>query len=387
LPTDSAPFDNNAGELALSFKLAKGVDIAGTVFGADHKPLPNATVYIVAGNRPLQLQSHGTVADWGQTIAPVQTDAQGHFGFAPQADAFALVCVTPDGYARLDVPSLHPEKTPPGMPAQPVSPPATRPSSYDLTLQSWGTIKGKLKVGSKPGAHMQLGLQLENGGVYGQPQVYLDYQTITDADGSFTFDDVPPGKVQVVKIIRVADSQNFSAGVAVDVKPGETASVNMGGTGRPINGKIAIPASFPHGNWMAWNASLHPHMANLKGPPIPLSIRMGSVEARRKWYEQWMKTPEGKTFMEAQKKMVRNGWSNIQFAVQPDGSFHIDDVPAGSYDLSMQFFPADVMHHGTWNHPLGAVQKKIEIPAMPGGRSDEALDIGIIAVTPPPAVQ
>jgi uncharacterized GH25 family protein len=387
LPSDSAPFNNDAGDLPLAFKLVKGVGVAGTVFGADHKPLADATMHMVLGNRPLQLQSHGNIQDWGQTVTPVQTDAQGHFGFAPQLDAFALVCATPDGYARLDAPALHPEPAPPGVPELAELQPATRPSSYDLILQPWGTVQGKLMIGSKPGAHVELGLQRMNARWNGrQPQVLLDYTLTTDSSGRFTFDHIPPGKILVAKVFRMANSVSFSAAVSVDVKPGETASVSMGGTGQPIVGKITIPSSFPH-NWTAGIASLRPHMTNLKGPDMPLSIRLGSAEAKRKWYADWVKTPEGNAFMAAQTKAMQNGWTNIAFVVQPDSTFHIDDVPAGTYDMFMQFYPDDVMRSGTWDHPLGTVQKQIVIPAMPGGRSDEPLDVGTIPVSPPPTMQ
>ena len=170
----------------------------------------------------------------------------------------------------------------------------------------------------------------------------------------------------------------------MEVKPGETATVKIGGTGRPIVGKFAIPSSFPHDNWLAWKPlSLNLHRTNLKGPDMPLSIRLGSVEAKRKWYEQWAQTNEGKAFVAAQRKAMENIGTNFSFAVQPDGSFRIDDVPAGTYDLTAQFFPANIMNGGDWAHPLGMSLKQVVIPAMPGGRSDEPLDLGTIAVTPP----
>ena len=386
LPADSKAFDNDSGELKLEFKLAKGVGIAGTVFGADHKPLAGVAVYIAVGNRSLQLQKSGTITQSDQGIPPVQTDAQGHFGFSPQADAFELVCATPDGYARLGVPSLHPSKQPPGISGfAPYS--TTRPTSFDLTLQAWGSIKGKLMVGSKPGAHVELALQAVNSNWDGrQPQIYMNDIVTTDSSGQFSFDHVPPGKVMVSKVIRIGSSWNNSAGHTVDLKPGETALVNMGGTGRPVAGKFDIPSNFPHGDWMAWNASMRAH-SSVKGPDMPLAIRIGSADAKRKWYEQWAKTPEGQAFVAEQKKAIENGQTSFQFAVQPDGTFHADDVPAGTYDLTAQFYPGDVMQNGGWNHPLGTSQKQIVIPAMPGGRSDEPLDIGTIPVSPPAMMQ
>ncbi|HEY1683947.1 MAG TPA: carboxypeptidase-like regulatory domain-containing protein [Tepidisphaeraceae bacterium] len=410
LSCDSAPFDNVSDELALQFKLVKGVGITGTVFDANHKPLPGAMVHLVLSNQPLQIQNHGSISVSGQEIPPMQTDSTGHFGFEPQVGAFDLVCVTPEGYARVDAPALHPEKAPSGTPERAQKQPTTRLSSYDLILQPWGTVKGKLMVGSNAGAHIGLGLQMINSNWDGhQPQVYLNDLLTTDIDGQFSFDHVPPGEVQVVKIIRNGDSQIYSAMMRLDIKPGETAAVHLGGTGRPIVGKFAIPSSFPRNNWIAWNASLQPHMAHLQGPPMPempLSIRMGSAEAKRKWLEQWIKTPEGKALIAAQikwfktpegqaslaaaKKPIENvGQMNFSFAVQPDGTFRIDDVPAGSYEIFTHFFPAAIMNGGSgdWNHPLGTSQKEIVVPVMPGGRSDAAMDLGTIAVAAPPAQQ
>ena len=50
-------------------------------------------------------------------------------------------------------------------------------------------------IGSKPGAHIELGLQTINSNWDGhQPQVYLNYILTSGTDGQFKFDHVPPGR-------------------------------------------------------------------------------------------------------------------------------------------------------------------------------------------------
>ena len=66
-----------------------------------------------------------------------------------------------------------------------------------------------------------------------------------------------------------------------------------------------------------------------------------------------------------------------------DGSFRIEDVEAGTYDLVIV---VDEPPHNPQDSPshkaLGTARREVIVPEMPGGRSDEPLDLGTIPLVP-----
>jgi len=58
----------------------------------------------------------------------------------------------------------------------------------------------------------------------------------------------------------------------------------------------------------------------------------------------------------------------LRFA--PDGSFRIEDVPAGTYWLRLR----------VPGLPNNTFVKEVVVPEMPGGRSDLPLDLGVVTV-------
>src|SRR5262245_64528344 len=60
--------------------------------------------------------------------------------------------------------------------------------------------------------------------------------------GRFVMDRVPPGRLMVYRRIETPDQGwMVSHPVYLDAKPGETVRLQVGGTGRPIVGRLAIP--------------------------------------------------------------------------------------------------------------------------------------------------
>jgi peroxiredoxin len=63
-----------------------------------------------------------------------------------------------------------------------------------------------------------------------------------------------------------------------------------------------------------------------------------------------------------------------------DGSFRVEDVEAGTYDLILVVNEPSHDPRGMMpSHlPLGSAHREVIVPPMPGGRSDEPLDLGAI---------
>jgi hypothetical protein len=160
----------------------------------------------------------------------------------------------------------------------------------------------------------------------------------TDAKGRFRFDRVPPGPGMLAgpRLHFASDSSGLaiSRQVPYSVAAGETIQMVLGGTGRPVTGKLAFPEGIrPFFGW-------------------PMGI--GTLTA--------------------------SDSSVYRFNINRDGTFRVEDIPAGRYELRIDFrslVPGD----GSPEHPLlGYVTKTFTIPEMPTGRSDRALDLGTLVV-------
>ena len=106
-----------------------------------------------------------------------------------------------------------------------------------------------------------------------------------------------PGEVSVSRKIQIRPmTTSGSHSVPVEVVAGEPASLVIGGTGRPIVGKVtAAGAIVDQVDWSFSLNWLHRKQTQVE-PPAALDI-----EAKQKWHEAWRKSPEGKAFRHAQR--------------------------------------------------------------------------------------
>ena len=66
----------------------------------------------------------------------------------------------------------------------------------------------------------------------------------------------------------------------------------------------------------------------------------------------------------------------LEDGMAPDGTFRVEDVPAGSWylDAEIMSFPKE----GGLGKIMGAAGRTFIVPEMSGGRSDEPLDLGTL---------
>jgi len=143
--------------------------------------------------------------------------------------------------------------------------------------------------------------------------------------------------------------------VGVEVAPGATARLTMGGTGRPVVGKLTLPAGFAGPiDWTYSNNSLIPKEGLLQ-----------------KVFRSGARTGTG---------LSRGGYT---IKLEADGTFRVEDVEAGTYDLIIMVNepPRDPFGIGLGHDMLATARCEVVVPPMPGSRSDEPLDLGAIAVT------
>jgi hypothetical protein len=248
---------------------------------------------------------------------------------------------------------------------------------HALRLREWGRVDGALRVGAGPGADQEVHLEPKRpgDGRDGRAHVSFSYQARTDDQGRFVFERVVSGPASVSRAIHSSPQRTwFGPWLPVEVKPGETARVVIGGQGRPVVGRVVLPPGLKTPLSLADVTGSF----RLAPPPVPdpkFHDRGMSKDERRAWYEAWSVTEEGKLFLAYEKDR-----QFYAFTVRRDGSFRIDDVVPGTYQLVLQVLDAPA----AGRHPLAEAKTTVNVPPIPGGRSDEPLDLQKIELTAEP---
>jgi hypothetical protein len=71
-------------------------------------------------------------------------------------------------------------------------------------------------------------------------------------------------------------------------------------------------------------------------------------------------------------------YKQLGFKIEGDGTFRIDDVPAGDYYLFFNAYAPSADARAFRGERIGLLSQHFQIPEMPNGRSDEALDLGVL---------
>jgi len=358
LPAESKVFhDANGPTVSLEFKLKRGQPLAGVVRGPDGKPVAGADVMFCTGQQGAYV-SNGELQQRRDHLT-VQTDNAGRYRLPPQSGQYMLVAVHDRGYAEVASDQLE--------------------KSTDITLEPWGRVTGVVRAGSKvkPGVMLSINRLDEPNAQPNRPRVYHDLQAQAGPDGRFTFERVPAGKAQVAVQVKTGErSTTFTQATPVDVKAGETVEVQVGGTGRPVTGRVSVPAEVA-GNvdWSAVRFSFSTKV-DVRRPKLPDDWADMDDAARRKWGEAWQQGPEGRA-QQAAYQAARH------FAARLDGQgkFTADDVPAGTY-TAMVMLMAPPKGDRPSTDVAAMVQHEFTVPPSKGAEADEPLDIGVIELKP-----
>ena len=255
-------------------------------------------------------------------------DSDGRFSFPPRSGKFLVVALTDTGYAEATSDELA--------------------RSGKLVLQAWGRIDGGVRIGARFGPNQEVMFHPIRPEHEGSLESFsFGYWTQTDERGRFQFDRVVPGPGTVARVVRDDPRplhpfrQLKCWPERIEVKPGETAHVTLGGKGRPVIGRIVLDGT-PEAP-IDWTLNL----------PVLLGVPPEKSDPNRFGLLAW-----GSTLFAAN--------------INKDGRFRIDDVPAGKYELELEV--------GEDPRPIDRVKQSVVVPAFAGDRSDEPFELGTIAV-------
>jgi len=239
-------------------------------------------------------------------------------------------------------------------------------------LQPWGRIVGKLTLASRPAASQRVVAvnQVLRYTDAGRRFSFLAFrsETSTDAEGTFRFDKVPPGKCNLFVEQQLSGSSFSSHDISVDVTAGDVTQALLGGTGRSIVGKALLPDTLGPIDWSKVSVRLHSKTGELGSRPNRDDFQ--SVQ-------EFIAVDE--RFHQAAQAQRRFG-----AACDGDGSFRGADVPAGAYELRIEIHdpkPDSVAPRDHWE-PVAVIASLVREVVVPEDQSAESLDLGTLQLLP-----
>ncbi|HZW31229.1 MAG TPA: sigma-70 family RNA polymerase sigma factor, partial [Isosphaeraceae bacterium] len=342
-------FAANADDIAHDFRLRKAtrksVPLTGIVRGADGRSLAGVEVAVCIPGGDVRIKDGRlTSPHHGPVSTGAQTDRDGRYTFRPQEGRVSIVAAHDAGFAMRDPEQLA--------------------ATTDITLAPWGRIEGVMKIGTRPAGRQKVSAWLNDRGPLGR----VDYDALTDDNGRFILERVTPGQMTVYRYVDDADHHGWTASdpIQVDVKPGQTIPIQIGGTGRPVVGRLALPEGLTLANFVlthGGNLSTGDHW-----PPYPDDYPDWTDEQQSAWWDTFRKTSAGREYFASFER-------HYAVTFRPDGSFRIEDVPAGRYVLKLPFSGNG---GGDPFTRRAFARTDVVVPEIPGGRSDEPLDLGVI---------
>ncbi len=367
-PLESRTFRGDERQVEYNVELTPtdkpdGVVVTGVVWRPDGNPLADAEVAI--SYPPTRsdegLPSVSIKAGKLQFIPPAEpakTDAAGRFTLVrepdPEGQDFAVVVVHADFYAEADRSQFE--------------------ANTAIRAKPWGRIEGVARTGGKPAAGEFIRYSADRLASADVPSISDTGQTKSDAQGRFVFERVVPGDVRLAKGGLEATAGGWSNGVLLTVKAGETTRAEVGGAGRPLVAKIALPPGFdPNGDYVA--NSLFMLVSDRPGIPYPLSRSQKTDGSPSDWAKRWFASSEGRAY---RRTFFQLTWAKLQ----RDGTIRVNDVPPGEYRLTLQF-SADPFR-GNFNPPehFAFATKQFTIPKINGERTDEPFNLGTLQPRP-----
>jgi beta-lactamase regulating signal transducer with metallopeptidase domain len=378
LPSQTRWLMMNERRVTLDVELEKGQAVSGTVRAPDGKPLADADVVLCTPMRGLYL-TNGREFRRDESLA-VRTGDDGRFSFPPQRDPYVLVVLHDRGYAEVE----------------------GETGPRDIAVQPWARVEGTLRTGSRPGANEEIRLDAHaiRGGRGVTPlqraseRVFLHYGVKSDREGRFVFDRVWPGKVYIQQVVMLwqegqATYWGVTRLVPVELLPGQTVHKDLGGTGRPVIGRVVPPG----GSYAGLDLSGNGIQAKRLLPDIPwpaeakqmpeFDPRLSEADRRSNWWhqretwqDQWLASEAGRAYRGDRTLLVGTG-------LKSDGSFRVEDVPPGEYRFFGPIFPRGKIVRHEERDQVGRLDFEFTVPAMPGGRSDQPLDLGRLPLDDP----
>lgn len=348
LPVKSRLFKDDEGETSFDYSLTKETGLTAVARRSDGRKIAGAEVHLTTQSR--STIDDGRIYYFGSTLTAT-TDENGRFSFAPQIDPCAIIVLSDEGYGLATAEDLE--------------------ANEEVLIHPWSRVDGTFLVGERPAGQQQLQLSMFSEWYSDAPGFRFTDNATTDADGRFVFDRVPAGLGEVTH--RIEQRRSFpqvSQRELFEINVGETLTIQLGGQGRPVVGRIVPP---PHADqsriWTYGHCRLGTLHLEL---PYPDNYADLTDQEQKAWFHAWGNTEEARNYCER----VFRETHEYHFEIAPDGSLRIEDVKPGTYELLVRIIDPESELTGVFGQSLGLLRDQVMIPENLDVRNGEAFDLG-----------
>ena len=332
--------------LRMKIHLRPDPGIEGTVLTPDGKVASKATLAIGLPNRTIQLQGrqiagHGKprpnrLSDQWRVPTSVMSNDQGRFVLPYETDSAAVLCVVHEsGYFEQScnefTRSIADSDTP-----------------VEIKLEKWGRVDGQVLWKDKPGAGETIRATVHRNEPY--PGLIAAYDKVeADEQGNYSFRNLLPGNVQLGHLVNSPEQQGpqqlkYEYPVLhVSLEPGQIETMDFGGEGIDVQGRLTGLNSYEN---------------------VSIAIRPPAPDV---WGFRRFNGAGANGLQRGYQALQDSDYAPLYFRegvkVNDDGTFEIDDVMTGQYNL--------------WVHgATGASQFTVQTT------DEDAIDLGTIQVKP-----
>ncbi len=363
-PMTSRDIQWDEGRLEIEFALRKAPDVVIPILQPNGAPAAKAEAALGVGDTQIVV-SEGKFSS--STFAErVSCDESGQLNLGARSEPIGLIIVHESGYAEA------------------VYDP-TKPTEEPIRLVTWGRVEGRLQIADAVGAGQEIVLQYNQREDFGDlARVRHENAVTTSATGGFRFERVLPvsANIGINVITHVSHTNGHTSAMShrrvIDIEPGQTTRIELGGYGHTVEGRLLPPADPPE--VVDWEFSRITIRNALGLPPlIPYPAELETDGERADWFQKWRTTPEAIPWLATAQAYSKQQAAQVRYmcGVNDDGTFAIHDLPSGSYTFEIELdFPGK-----SWGPELGKLQFPFSIDAADLQRT--TVDLGELQVQSP----
>jgi len=355
LTTESMDYDEGNQELELALNISGGVGEL-TVLQPDGTPAAGARLWARETSDGGSLFINAPGRYYGDRLAKEQAGDDGRIKLPGAPKDAPVVIAHASGFLDTTIEEIN--------------------RSREVRLKPFGTIEGRLLVAGKPksGANVMLNT------LSWSPSLgfHLSYSAKTGEDGQFTFTQVPPGEFKLYRWMPHSARSGMGRPITetyqmpITVKAGETNRLDYASTGRAVIGQAAADKPEIAVDWLNDDHVLSLKLPGVAATPRPNREDYATFEAFRQANEA--------SFRSAAQLKSASAARTYQLMFETDGSFRVEDVPSGTYELRIRVTkPAEGQRASTLPRPEDELGSLIREVVVPEGK--EPFDLGTIVVT------